>query len=80
MNLVEGMVDADRLAFLIDCKRILDSSYLERLLGASYLLKAVWDGMEERSRRRLSLWKSIISPKGRLSLIESMLLDSLPFR
>ena len=45
-------------------------SYLGLALGAPFKSVSVWDGVEERLRRRLALWKrQYISKGGRLTLI-----------
>ncbi|RVW19703.1 hypothetical protein CK203_111582 [Vitis vinifera] len=50
------------------------SSYLGLPLGARFKDVAVWDGVEERLRKRLSIWKrQYISNGGRLALIRSTL-------
>ena len=52
----------------------LPSSYLGLLLGAHHESIVVWDGVEERFRRRLAMWKrQFISKGGRITLIRSTL-------
>ncbi|RVW24673.1 hypothetical protein CK203_082175 [Vitis vinifera] len=52
----------------------LPSSYLGLPLGAHHNSLSVWDGVEERVRRRLALWKrQYISKGGRITLIKSMM-------
>ena len=52
----------------------LPSSYLGLPLGARFKEVAIWDRVEERLRKRLSIWKrQYISKKGRLNLIRSTL-------
>ncbi|RVW63657.1 putative mitochondrial protein [Vitis vinifera] len=52
----------------------LPSSYLGLPLGAHHKALSMWDGVEERMRRRLALWKrQYISKGGRIALIKSML-------
>ena len=52
----------------------LPSYYLGLPLGTAYNLVAVWDGVEERFRRRLAMWKRhFISKGGRIILIRSTL-------
>ncbi|RVX18439.1 putative mitochondrial protein [Vitis vinifera] len=41
----------------------LPSQYLGLPLGAPNKASSVWDGVEERMRRRLALWKGNLSPK-----------------
>ena len=56
----------------------LPSSYLGLPLGAHHKALSMWDGVEERMRRRLALWKrQYISKGGRIALIKSML-SSMP--
>ena len=61
------------LAFELGCKvGKLPSLYLGLPLGAPHKSVAVWDGVEERLRRRLAFWKrQYISKGGRLTLIRS---------
>ena len=50
----------------------LPSQYLGLPLGAPNRATSVWDGVEERVRRRLALWKrQYISKGGRITLIKS---------
>ncbi|RVW76004.1 hypothetical protein CK203_052807 [Vitis vinifera] len=52
----------------------LPSTYLGLPLGAPHKSVVVWDGVEERMRKRLALWKrQFISKGGRLTLIWSTL-------
>ncbi|RVW20626.1 Transposon TX1 uncharacterized 149 kDa protein [Vitis vinifera] len=56
----------------------LPSSYLGLPLGARFKEVATWDGVEERLRKRLSIWKrQYISKGGRMTLIQSTL-SSMP--
>ena len=65
----------DVLDLELGCKvGALPSSYLGLPLGAPHNSVAVWDGIEERFRKRLVLWKrQYISKGGRLTLIRSTL-------
>ena len=75
-----GEVDLlEELAYEIGCKvGKLPSSYLGLSLRASHKSMAMWDGVEERFQRRLSLWKRhYLSKGGRLTLLRSTL-PSLP--
>ncbi|KAJ9678923.1 hypothetical protein PVL29_020968 [Vitis rotundifolia] len=67
------------LALEVGCKvGRLPNSYLGIPLGANHKSVAVWDGVEERFRRRLALWKrNYISKGGRITLIRSTL-SSMP--
>ncbi|KAJ9675647.1 hypothetical protein PVL29_024530 [Vitis rotundifolia] len=56
----------------------LPTTYLGMPLGAPFKSITVWDGVEERFRRRLFLWKrQYLSKGGRATLIRSML-SNLP--
>ena len=74
------VTDAKLLANQVGCKvDNLLPTYLRLPLGASYKSKIVWDGVEERFRKSLALWKrQYISKCGRLTLIRSILM-TLPF-
>ncbi|KAJ9699874.1 hypothetical protein PVL29_005640 [Vitis rotundifolia] len=69
----------EALALEVGCKvGRLPNSYLGIPLGANHKSMAVWDGVEERFRRRLALWKrNYISKGGRITLIRSTL-SSMP--
>ena len=60
------------LAFEFGCKvGVLPFSYLGLPLGAPHSSMVVWDGMEERFRKRLALWKwQCLSKGGRITLIQ----------
>ncbi|RVW86558.1 hypothetical protein CK203_045693 [Vitis vinifera] len=52
----------------------LPSTYLGMPLGAPFKSVAAWDGIEERFRKRLTMWKrQYISKGGRITLIRSTL-------
>ena len=54
----------------------LPSTYLGLPLGAPLKSVVVWDGVEERMRKRLALWKrQFISKGGRITLIRSTLVS-----
>ncbi|RVW26393.1 putative ribonuclease H protein [Vitis vinifera] len=54
----------------------LSAVYLGLPLGASNRASSAWDGMEEKVRRRLALWKrQYLSKGGRITLIKSMLVS-----
>ncbi|RVW89949.1 Transposon TX1 uncharacterized 149 kDa protein [Vitis vinifera] len=63
------------LASELGCKvGSLPSAYLGLPLGAPHKSVVVWDGVEERMRKRLALWKrQFISKGGRITLIRSTL-------
>ena len=67
---VENM---DDLAWDFGCRvGSLPSSYLGMPLGASFKSVTVWDGVEERFQRRLSMWKrQYLSKGGKVTLIRS---------
>ncbi|RVW50222.1 Threonine--tRNA ligase, mitochondrial 1 [Vitis vinifera] len=67
------------LAIEVGCKvGRLPTSYLGIPLGANHKSVAVWDGVEERFRKRLAKWKrQFISKGGRMALIQSTL-SSMP--
>ena len=67
--------DVEMLAFELGCNiGSLPTEYLGLPLGAKHKATRVWDGVEERFRRRLALWKrQHISKGGRLTLIRSVL-------
>ena len=67
------------LALEVGCKvGRLPTSYLGIPLGANHKSVAVWDGVEERFRKRLAMWKrQFISRGGRITLIRSTL-SSMP--
>ena len=67
--------DIEDLALEFGCKvGGLPSYYLGLPLGGPFKSKVVWDGVEERFRKRLAMWKRpYISKGGRLTLIRSTL-------
>ena len=67
--------DIDGLAFELGCNiGSLPTEYLGLPLGAKHKEVRVWDGVEERFRNRLAMWKrQYISKGGRLILIRSVL-------
>ncbi|KAJ9683301.1 hypothetical protein PVL29_019053 [Vitis rotundifolia] len=72
---VGEVVEIEELAVELGCKvGSLPSQYLGLPLGATNRAISVWDGVEERIRRRLALWKrQYISKGGRITLIKSTL-------
>ena len=55
------MEEVDVLAMELRCRvGSLPSSYLGLPLGAPHKSLSMWDGVEERVRRRLTLWKKTI--------------------
>ncbi|RVX21349.1 putative mitochondrial protein [Vitis vinifera] len=72
-------IPMETLASVLGCKiGSLPTSYLGLPLGAPYKSTKVWDAVEERFRKRLSLWKrQYLSKGGRLTLLKSTL-SSLP--
>ncbi|RVW86982.1 Transposon TX1 uncharacterized 149 kDa protein [Vitis vinifera] len=67
--------DIEDLVLELGCKvGGLPSCYLGLPLGAPFKSEVVWDGVEERFRKRLAMWKrQYISKGGRLTLIRSTL-------
>ena len=52
----------------------LPSTHLGLLMGSPHKSVVVWDGVEERFRKRLTMWKrQFISKGGRITLIWSTL-------
>ena len=77
--LVGGVTNVESLARKLGCRiGALPTSYLGLPLGAPHNSVSVWDVIEERFRKRLSLWKrQFIFKGGRLTLLRSTL-SSLP--
>ncbi|KAL6349008.1 hypothetical protein AAG906_033664 [Vitis piasezkii] len=77
--LVGRVENLEALALEVGCKvGRLPSSYLGIPLGANHKSVAVWDGVEERFRKRVAMWKrQFISKGGRITLIRSTL-SSMP--
>ena len=67
------MEEVDVLAVELGCRvGSLPSSFLGLPLGAPNKAISMWDGVEERVRRRLALWKrQYISKGGKITLIKS---------
>ncbi|RVW55854.1 putative mitochondrial protein [Vitis vinifera] len=76
---VGRVLNIEGLALELGCKvGGFPSSYLGMPLGAAFNSLAVWNGVEERFRRRLAMWKrQYISKGGRLTLIRSTM-SSMP--
>ena len=76
---VSRVHDTKVLALELGCKvGGLPSCYLGLPLGAPFKSMVLWDGVEERFRRRLAMWKrQYVSKGGRLTLIQSTL-SSMP--
>ena len=56
--LVGRVMDLDSLALEMGCQiDSLPATYLGLPLGAKHNSTTVWDGVEERFRRKLALWK-----------------------
>ena len=55
---VGGVENVEDLTSKFGCKvGSLLSTYLRILLGAPFKFVATWDGIEERFRKRLAMWK-----------------------
>ncbi|RVW36073.1 putative ribonuclease H protein [Vitis vinifera] len=69
------VVEMEELVVELGCRvGSLPSQYLGLPLGAPNRVPYMWDGVEERVRRRLALWKwQYISKGGRITLIKSTL-------
>ena len=74
---VGGVENLDELALELGCKTgSLPTTYLGVSLGMRRNSISMWDGVEERFRTKLSIWKrQFISKGGRLTLIRSTLLN-----
>ena len=58
LHYVGSIFDVEELADELGCKvGSLPSSYLGVPHGASYKSVTAWDGVEERFRKRLGMWK-----------------------
>ena len=76
---IERVEDVELLAVELGCKvGRLPFTYLGLPLGARYKFVRVWDGVEERFRNRLALWKSQYISKGGLATLIKSTLPSLP--
>lgn len=73
--LVGGVRDIDKLVGELDYNvGSFPSTYLGLPFRVRYKAVFVWEGIEEKFRRKLAIWKSQhISKGGRLTLIESTL-------
>ena len=76
---VGGVENLEELALKLGCKtRTLPTTYLGLPLGMHRNFISVWDGVEERFRKKLAIWKRQFISKGeRLTLIRSTL-SNLP--
>ncbi|KAJ9692984.1 hypothetical protein PVL29_011901 [Vitis rotundifolia] len=72
---VGEVVEVEEMAVELGCKvGSLPTVYLGLPLGAHHKATSMWDGVEERMRRRLAQWKRhYISKGGRITLIKSTL-------
>ena len=69
---VDKVDDVERLAFELGCNYSLPTKYLGLPLGEKHKVARVWDGVEERFRRRLALWK-----RQHISKVEDSLLSKV---
>ena len=76
--LVGETKDVDRATSLFGCKLgKLTTSYVGLPLGPPHKLCGVWDTIEERFKRKLTVWKNrYLSKGGRLVLMKSTLIKS----
>ena len=74
---VGSVENAEELVAAIGCKvGSLPTTYLGLPLGVPHRSLAVWEGVEERMRKKLARWKSqYISKGGRITLIRSTLVS-----
>ena len=71
--------NVELLAFELDCKvGALPSTYLGLPLVAPHKSVVVWDGVEERMRKRLALWKRQFISKGGITTLIRNTLVSMP--
>ena len=77
--LVGRVLNVEELTFEVGCKvGALLTTYWGLPLRATHNSVVVWEEVEERFRKRLTMWKrQYISKRGRLTLVKSML-ASLP--
>ena len=70
---IERVENIDDLALDFGCRvGSLPSTYLGLPLGAPFKSVTVWDGVKERFRRRLAMWKrQYLSKGGKVTLIRS---------
>ncbi|RVX05505.1 hypothetical protein CK203_013627 [Vitis vinifera] len=74
---IRGSVDTPMLAANVVGNLL--STYLGMPLGAPFKSSGVWDGIEERFKRRLAMWKrQYISKGGRITLIRRGALEQKP--
>ena len=74
--------DIEEMAVELGCRvGSLPTVYLGLPLGAHHKASSMWDGVEERMRRRLALWKrQYMSKGGRITLIKSTLANILIYQ
>ena len=74
-----NVMNLDDLALELGCRTgTLPTTYLGLPLGMRHNTTEVWDGVEERFRKKLAFWKRrYISKGGRLTLLRSTL-SNLP--
>ena len=77
--LVGEVEEIEEMVVKLGCRvGFLPSFYLGLPLGVHHKALSVWDGVEERMRRRLALWKRQYISKGRrITLIKSTLASML---
>ena len=71
--------EVEEMAVELGCKvGALPSVYLGLPLGAHHKAISMWDGVEERMRRRLALWKRQYISKGRRIILIKSTLANIP--
>lgn len=62
---VDEVPNAEELAQLLGSKQSSPlTTYLVLLLGEKYKSKSIWEGMEEKMKRKLAMWKRNYISKG----------------
>jgi hypothetical protein len=76
---IGAVEDVDRLAHLLGCRvASLPLTYLGLPLGASYKSVSIWNGVIEKTERRLVGWKRMYLLKGRRLTLLKTTLSNLP--
>ena len=76
---IREVEEIEEMTMELGCKvRTLPSVYLGLPLGAHHKAISMWDGVEERMRRRLALWKRQYISKGRRIILIKSTLANIP--